>query len=173
MLPANKVLAENINRLLKKAPKLPRPELAKRMDIGDKTLGFLKAGTGNPTLENLVKVATFFRVQPWQLLAPNLGKSSAEVSESDQGKAASSRSEQSLLQLAWVEGDKGLSEESYRALEATVDLILVAESAQDKNAGAPREPARTLDFAPVPPSLPNQQVQADDYANLRDAINDD
>lgn len=31
----------------------------------------MKYGTGNPTLEVLCGVAAFFRVQPWQLLAPN------------------------------------------------------------------------------------------------------
>lgn len=69
---AAKILAQNVNALLDALPKTGggRPELASRMGIGDKTLGFLKAGTGNPTLENIVKVARFFRKEPWQLLKP-------------------------------------------------------------------------------------------------------
>ncbi|UZW62738.1 hypothetical protein [Lysobacter enzymogenes] len=41
------------------------------MGIGDKTLGFIRAGTGNPTLESISSVADYLRVKTWQLLAPN------------------------------------------------------------------------------------------------------
>lgn len=69
--PAVKTLAENVNVLLAgMAARGPRPEVASRIGIGDKTLGFLKAGTGNPTLESIVKVARFFKREPWQLLKP-------------------------------------------------------------------------------------------------------
>lgn len=74
-----RILAQNLNVLLDALPKTGggRPELASRMGIGDKTLGFLKAGTGNPTLENIVKVARFFRKEPWQLLKPKDQQSEA------------------------------------------------------------------------------------------------
>lgn len=71
MLPAVRILATNVERLIARMTDRPaRPELAARMGIGDKTLGFMKAGSGNPTLENIAKVAQFFRVQPWELLKP-------------------------------------------------------------------------------------------------------
>lgn len=83
MLPveaANKTLAANLKDLLEACPtKLPRPEMAARMKIGDKTLGFLKAGTGNPTLESISLVAKFFHRQPWELLKPKGAGSSAEA----------------------------------------------------------------------------------------------
>lgn len=72
MLPVAKILAENVDALIAKiTDRPPRPQLAARMGIGDKTLGFIKAGTGNPTLENIAKVAAFFRVQPYELLRPH------------------------------------------------------------------------------------------------------
>lgn len=40
------------------------------MGIGDKTLGFLRSGQGNPTIKNIEATAKFFRVEPWQLLRP-------------------------------------------------------------------------------------------------------
>ncbi len=74
MLPveaAARVLASNVNALLDSYPtKLPRPKMAAKIDIGDKTLGFLKSGSGNPTLESIVKVARFFKREPWELLRP-------------------------------------------------------------------------------------------------------
>ena len=71
MLPAAKTLATNLDRLLARMPDRPaRPVLAARMGLGDKTLGFMKAGNGNPTLENISKVAQFLRVAPWELLKP-------------------------------------------------------------------------------------------------------
>ncbi|MEJ7808517.1 MAG: hypothetical protein WKG03_21670 [Telluria sp.] len=40
------------------------------MKIGDKTLGFIRAGTGNPTLASIESVASFFRIKAWELLRP-------------------------------------------------------------------------------------------------------
>ena len=71
MLPVAKILAENANRLLDAMPdRPPRPDLAARMGIGDKTLGFIKSGTGNPTLETVAAVAAYLKVKPWELLCP-------------------------------------------------------------------------------------------------------
>lgn len=71
MLPVAKILAGNVDSLISRIKdRPPRPELAARMGIGDKTLGFIKSGTGNPTLENIAKVAHYLRVQPWELLRP-------------------------------------------------------------------------------------------------------
>lgn len=54
MLPVAKTLAENVTRLIDRLPERPpRPELASRMGIGDKTLGFIRAGSGNPTLDSI------------------------------------------------------------------------------------------------------------------------
>ncbi|MGG6461429.1 hypothetical protein [Solilutibacter silvestris] len=71
MLPAAKILASHVDALLRTIPdRPPRPEIAAKIGIGDKTLGILKAGNGNPTLESISAVASYFRRQPWQLLLP-------------------------------------------------------------------------------------------------------
>lgn len=74
MLPldkANSALAANVGALLDAmSHRPPRPELAARIGIGDKTLGFLKAGSGNPTLESIATFASYFRKDAWELLKP-------------------------------------------------------------------------------------------------------
>lgn len=68
MLPVLEIIAENVRHLMAARQSLPRPELAKRIGIGDKTLGFIKSATGNPTIETIETIARYYRVQPWQLL---------------------------------------------------------------------------------------------------------
>ncbi|WP_187313360.1 helix-turn-helix domain-containing protein [Lysobacter capsici] len=73
-------MAENVTRLIDRLPdRAPRPELAARMGIGDKTLGFIRSGTGNPTLENIAKVAAFLRVKTWELLVPAADQAAEHV----------------------------------------------------------------------------------------------
>ncbi|ABM40224.1 putative phage repressor (plasmid) [Polaromonas naphthalenivorans CJ2] len=43
-------------------------ELSRRMDVADGTLGRIKYASGNPQLANLVQIACFFKLRPWQLL---------------------------------------------------------------------------------------------------------
>lgn len=71
MLPVAKILADNTVRLTDSIKDRPaRPELAAKMGLGDKTLGFIRSGTGNPTLDSIAKLAKYFRLQPWELLHP-------------------------------------------------------------------------------------------------------
>lgn len=64
-------LSDNLTALLKKHSHMSRLDLSKRMQVADGTLGRIKYGTGNPQLENLIQIANFFKLQPWQLLIPN------------------------------------------------------------------------------------------------------
>lgn len=83
MLPAAKILAENATRLIDAMPERPpRPELAARMGISDKTLGNVRAGEGNPTLDTVAAVAAFFKLKPWQLLVPLAEQQSQPVGQS-------------------------------------------------------------------------------------------
>lgn len=61
-------LAENLTALLQRYPDVSRMELSRRMEVADGTLGRIKYATGNPQLDNLVQIAGFFKVRPWQLL---------------------------------------------------------------------------------------------------------
>lgn len=81
MRPAAQILADNLNRLLEgRTLRSARPETASRIGIGDKTLGNMKSGKGNPQLQNIEAVARYFRVEPWELLKPT-GDTEAEIAK--------------------------------------------------------------------------------------------
>ncbi|WP_244116539.1 helix-turn-helix transcriptional regulator [Burkholderia gladioli] len=69
-----KTLADNLAELLATRPDVSRLNLSKAMGVADGTLGRIKYGDGNPTAEVIEKIATFFKIEPWQLLYPNLGR---------------------------------------------------------------------------------------------------
>lgn len=80
MLPAvKKALSENVARLIEGMPTDSRLKASKRIGVGDGTLGRILYGTANPELETIVRLAEYFKLQPWQLLVPALG--AAGVSE--------------------------------------------------------------------------------------------
>lgn len=70
-LDTKKILAENITALLKRYPDTSRLNLSKRMGVADGSIGRMKYGTGNPTLDVLEGVARFFNVEVWQLFVSN------------------------------------------------------------------------------------------------------
>lgn len=74
MLDMKKILAENLTALLATRPDMSRLNLSKAMGVADGTLGRIKYGDGNPTVEVIERIATFFEVEPWQLLYPDLGR---------------------------------------------------------------------------------------------------
>lgn len=63
-------LAENLTALLATKPDVSRLALSKQMGVADGTLGRIKYGTGNPTVEVLDQIADYFRIPAWQLLKP-------------------------------------------------------------------------------------------------------
>lgn len=73
MLDTKKILAENISALLSTRSDVSRLELARQMKVGDGTLGNIKYGKGNPTVEVLEQIARFFNLEAWQLLVPKMG----------------------------------------------------------------------------------------------------
>lgn len=71
MLDNKKVLSENLTRLLATRSE-SRLDLSRKMGVADGSLGRIKYGTGNPTLEALEGIARFFRLEVWHLFIPNL-----------------------------------------------------------------------------------------------------
>lgn len=45
-------------------------DVARRMGVADGTLGRIKYGTANPTVDVVDRIARYFRVEPWELLRP-------------------------------------------------------------------------------------------------------
>lgn len=74
---SNQALAQHLTRLLDGADG-SRMDIAKRMGVADGTLGRIKYGTGNPTIEVLDRIAHYFRVEPWELLRPTDAKNLRE-----------------------------------------------------------------------------------------------
>lgn len=66
-------LAENLTELLSRREEA-RLDLSRKMGVADGTLGRIKYGTGNPTVEVLDQIANFFKVPTWELLAPKEAK---------------------------------------------------------------------------------------------------
>lgn len=71
MLDNRKILADNLTRLLATRDE-SRLSLSKKMGVADGSLGRIKYGTGNPTLEALESIARFFRLEVWHLFIPDL-----------------------------------------------------------------------------------------------------
>lgn len=86
---SKQVLAKHLADLLASRPDLPRMEHAKLMGVGDGTLGRIVYGTGNPGLEIVDAIASYFRVEPWRLLQPEpeAGRIADAVSQPVSGEA--------------------------------------------------------------------------------------
>lgn len=63
-----RALAERISRLVK-GHRLPRQQIAKLCGVADGSIGNMMYGKGNPTLDNITKIAHFFKVPVSDLLA--------------------------------------------------------------------------------------------------------
>lgn len=80
---SSEVLSKQISSLLGSRPERSRMDHAKAMGVADGTLGRIKYGTGNPTIEVLDQIANYFKIKTWQLLAPadeSTGVASQELS---------------------------------------------------------------------------------------------
>ncbi|MBB2981429.1 hypothetical protein [Paraburkholderia tropica] len=76
MLDTRQILQNNLKALLATRPETSRLNLSREMKVGDGTLGSIQYGKGNPTIEILEAIARFFELETWQLLCPDLGRSS-------------------------------------------------------------------------------------------------
>lgn len=101
MLDTKKILSENMKRLLERRADVSRLDLSRQMKVADGTLGRIKYGTGNPTIEVLDQIAQFFKVDAYNLLMPNLGADliSINVTEDSGSKAISDLIGESLKSL--------------------------------------------------------------------------
>lgn len=64
------VLAGRLSALLSSRPEKSRLDHSKAMGVADGTLGRIKYGTGNPTVDVLDQIAAYFRIPTWELLKP-------------------------------------------------------------------------------------------------------
>ena len=69
------LIASNIDSLIRESPeRISRAALAERAGIGRRSLGHIEKGESNAQVDTLAAIAKVFRIEPWRLLAPNLGR---------------------------------------------------------------------------------------------------
>lgn len=88
MLDNKQILAANLTKLLDTRSE-SRLALSKRIGVADGSLGRIKYGTGNPTLEALEKIAHFFRLEVWHLFIPDLDPANPPVLAPTSGESTS------------------------------------------------------------------------------------
>lgn len=129
---------------------MSRLDLAKIMGVADGTLGRIKYGTGNPTVEVLDQIASFFRIPTWKLLQPDLGESlaapdPAQTSPADAAllNRAISTTLDVFRSLRVLPNDETLAaaitlvtvlmqeRKSHKEIAASVDLLLRRASSQE------------------------------------------
>lgn len=71
---ARVVLSVNLKKLMSEHPQLgSQLRLGKQARVAGRSIGYmLQPAKGNPTLDNIAKVAAVFRLEVWQLLHPDL-----------------------------------------------------------------------------------------------------
>lgn len=67
------IIADNVDALLSDTS-IPRAEAAKGMGIGEGSLNRARYGYGNQSVEILDRIAEYYHIETWRLLAPGLGK---------------------------------------------------------------------------------------------------
>lgn len=71
--PASQILRDNMTRLMDDAkPKMTQVSVASLSKIPQRTVGRIKNGEMIPTLTMLDGLAKAFKLEPWQLLVPNI-----------------------------------------------------------------------------------------------------
>lgn len=66
---ALEILAKNLTRLMEESARYKnRSQLEVASGVSARTIGSMRAGQGNPTLENIEDVARVFKLEAWELL---------------------------------------------------------------------------------------------------------
>ena len=86
--PLPEILTANLKRLMDEAnPRKTQAQVATAGGMQQRTVGRIKNGDMVPTLIQLQALAKAFRLQPWQLLVPDLDPKSPPVLIMDQRQA--------------------------------------------------------------------------------------
>ena len=97
------VLARHLTELLASRPEKSRLDHSKVMGVADGTLGRIKYGTGNPTLESLDQIANYFRVRTWELIRnPEAGELTASQPVSAEALMIAADLADEALQGLWL-----------------------------------------------------------------------
>lgn len=84
MLEPEQIIAANVETLISEmSSDSANPIIAKRMGLGDKTLWNVRKARPNPQMKTLQSVCRFFRIEPWRLLAPDLGRAALQKAAPD------------------------------------------------------------------------------------------
>lgn len=106
---ARDVLGKNVDLLVRTSGK-KLAVLVKETEVANGTLGRIRTGETETGVDKLDALASYFGVEPWQLLAPNLGMGLHVATAADDGivrLAPVSIPDRALRELspsAWAEG---------------------------------------------------------------------
>lgn len=119
--PSNKVLSQRLAELLATAPS-SRLKLADRMHVSDGTLGRIKYGQANATLDVVDRIATFFRVEPWTLIKPGTAETQNLVAQLS--SLATPRSRAALDAIARAAEEGRLTDDDLRLLQHIAERFM-------------------------------------------------
>lgn len=117
---SNKVLTERLSALLD-AAEGSRLDLAKRMNVSDGTLGRIKYGQANPTLDVVDRIAAFFRIEPWMLIKPD-GETQGLIAQLS--AMATPRSRTALDTIARAAEEGRLTDDDLRLLQHIAERFM-------------------------------------------------
>lgn len=115
---SKKTLSTNITRLLSTQKGVSRLELSKRIGVADGTLGRIKYGSGNPNIETLNAIATFFKLESWQLLIKNLDPKYPPILQKTDDESGGSNLNSDEVELLNVFRSLGEPERTYLLYQA-------------------------------------------------------
>lgn len=128
MLDARRILKTNFNKLFSQwktrtsGASKSRMAFAEHIGIGDGTLGRILYESGNTTLEVLVKLSEHAGVEPWQLLAPNLGEPDTTSNEA-RDTAPSEAAKRAMEAIVRLDQAGPRHQEILMSLTTTIELI--------------------------------------------------
>lgn len=128
---SNSILSERLSELLEARSDLSRMDHAELMGVSDGTLGRIKYGIGNPTLDVVDAIARYFRVPTWRLLQPR----SAETADEAEAWTTSSPAHSRLASTLMHSGPQ-LSPAAAEAIEALVRELTATAPAETPIADA-------------------------------------
>lgn len=101
------------------------------MNVSDGTLGRMKYGTANPTLDVLCNLSNFYRIEPWQLLVPGGPSLDRAALSSASSSAVSPQAQQLIDRLRDMESSGNSSPALIDTIERILDLVEPAAGKDD------------------------------------------
>ncbi|HET6807213.1 MAG TPA: helix-turn-helix transcriptional regulator [Frateuria sp.] len=104
---------------------MARLDLSRRMGVADGTLGRIKYGRGNPTLDVVDRIANYFRIAPWKLIQPENEDANALIGQL--ANMATPRSRAALEAISKAADDGRLTDDDLLLLQRIAQRFMGAD----------------------------------------------